>query len=624
MSTQSQIADIFYQATGFANDASQALADVMNNLGDPPNEQSVPIYNAASIRPPEFDTEAQDFPDGYVPPDALEAFDAPQAPQAPTLPAVPTISTFIPVIGAVENIAVPSFSGVVPTVSIPNAPSAPAVNLPGAPTLITPVLPDAPEVNLPTFVGGEGPVVPDGESGAEQGYRDSYESSSVEAKALAGDVFADWITEYAPDLASGLSRLEAKIDSDIGGGQALSTEFEAALYERARSKVEEERRRVEADLIERSSVRGFAIPTGSMMQGLNAAQQQAASSLASQAVEIAIERAKMEFQHVQFVMNLSSSVRQILLNSATQYLGQVSTLHGQLLQHCKALADVMLRVYDQVVEKAKLEVEIYKAQALIFDTEMKAALAAVEIYKVEMEAVKVQSDVNEGLVDVYVAQIGAEESKVKMYTAEISAVAELARIEKYKVDIFAAEVQAYGAEMQGVAAKVQVSKAKVDADSARVSASAAVSKAEAARADAVAAGAKIQVEAYRAEIAVAVASSDAYRAKASGYSAQAQAASAAATAAAQAFGLTEQSRASANNAIALEYRAAMESRSSWIRAQANNVDNAIRANKANSDAHAAHAKMVSDTALSSGQIYAQMAGSALSGQNTMISTVEQK
>jgi hypothetical protein len=130
-------------------------------------------------------------------------------------------------------------------------------------------------------------------------YVAQYEAALPAMRGFIEDTVQGWMNQYAPNLAGNLATLEGKLIEGMESGNALSEEFETALYNRARTRADDERGRVQTELENGVAKRGFTLPPSVLTAGRVAAHQNAADNIAAQSIELAIERAKMEVQHVQ-------------------------------------------------------------------------------------------------------------------------------------------------------------------------------------------------------------------------------------------------------------------------------------------------------------------------------------
>lgn len=491
------------------------------------------------------------------------------------------------------------------------------------PVLDNITLGDAPDIVLPAF-DADLVLRPIGDPpDAAQDFEDRYNDSIPEFKALVDQGIAQWQLEYAPELHTGLAQLEAKLKGITDGSEyAVGDVFEQALYTRARSKVEAERERVEEDLVSSNSKRGFRLPPGALSAGRNRAHQAAADNLATQSTEIYIERTKIEIQHLQFAMNLSQGVRQMLLGASLQYADTMVKINDQAIKYGQIHADFLVKVFNQLLDLARLDVQIYQAKAQVFEVKLKAALATMEAYKLEIEVAKTKNELNQARVAVYTAQINAENTKINIYVAQIKAVAELAGLERLKVEIYQAEAGAYNTAVQGSLAQANVYKALVAGDIAQLQVQSTKADVYKTQVDAKAAEGSFHIANAQMRVGLIQSEISEYKARISAYEAVLRAEGVKMQSASAAWTATEQARGRVNEAIGREAEQSFKNASLRTEAHRATAMIDIQADIANQKAFSDHARLLAGTANDTARISAQMAGAALGAQNTMISQIE--
>jgi hypothetical protein len=368
-------------------------------------------------------------------------------PPAPSYPTAPTINVSGLFEQSKPNFSAQGFTEVAPEINIEGLfddIATPHLATFEAPAVSDIVVGDAPELNIPEFTSTF--VDPNIAAPADSTFKTDYDSILPSMRGFVDDSISSWISTYAPNYHDNLAALEAKISTDMQSGQALSAEFETSLYNRARARVEAERIRVERTSLQGVSKRGFTLPSSVVSAGLQDSQKEAANNIAQQSTELAIERAKIEIQHVQFVMQLSQGLTQTLVGASMSYAGVLSTINGQALDYSKQIAAILSDIYRNMIERGKLSIDVYKAEITLYETELKSALANLDGFKLELEAARLEKDIDAINVDIYSKQIQAEGLKIQQYASIIKASSEKASLEKIKVDLFGEQVKAFAAE----------------------------------------------------------------------------------------------------------------------------------------------------------------------------------
>jgi hypothetical protein len=225
---------------------------------------------------------------------------------------------------------------------------------------------------------------------------------------------------YASELAT---RVRAALISWIQtGGTGLSTEVEAALWERARARQQSQNEKLYADEENYFAARGWLMPPGAMAAGLREINREIERANSQLNYEISIEQARLAQANTQFVF----------------------TTGLQLEAQDKELAN---QVANRALQAAKDAVQVIVD---IFDAKVKERLGQYEL-------VKVEADTARAIVEM---QASANRSKSEIYAAEI---------ERYKVDvqkelgIIESIAKVYGFKVAGFEADAKVEAARVDA-----------------------------------------------------------------------------------------------------------------------------------------------------------------
>jgi len=523
--------------------------------------------------------------------------------------------------------AVAPFSGTTPIIDV-DGPFAgidpPSLRTYEAPTLQGGTIGDAPEVIVPTFDYNALIELPGDPEDLAAIYEAKYEDALPAMQDFIDNVVAGWTQEYAPESKAALLALQAKIDEGMPGGQALDVDFEDALYRRARTKVENERVRAEAELTTASSKRGFCLPGGALTSGRSKLHAAASDRLAVQSTEIAIERAKMEIQHVQFVMGLSQTIQSMLITAALQYAGTMAQVNSQALQHAAQVGKFVGQVYDQLIARANLQANVYKIEADVYAVRLRSSLAQLEVYKVELDSAKLVSELDSTKVQLYSSLIDAENTKLQQYVAEIDAASKRVGAEKLKVDIYDSEIRAYSTLMQAKQTELGVYTAALKGDSSKLAGRMSSLDIYSKRIDAVNSKQGVEIaraknvfetnrmlaglfdselRAWTSEIG---AESERFKGSVTGYTASLE------------------SRIK-ENAILLEtFRTKYEKAKLDLDAATAQFDSNVKISLENAEGYRKSVQVQATTAAGTGATYAAMGAAALSSQNTMISQSETK
>lgn len=468
------------------------------------------------------------------------------APIGLNLPAEPPNALSFQDIAAIEVGALPPFTAIAPTLTLPSAPaqlpafpaSAPGINTniafpepPSAllnPLIAAPVLPDrvapsSPEVSLPVF----GALAPTDNTVApanlEGRFDSAYRTAAPSTIAMLDGYVDAQILKYNPRYSEQMAKIEDQLAAYLKGGTALASTVENAIYERARSKSNAESRRTRDAAFSDAAARGFTLPTGALYSAMQQARQGAADNNAAAGREIVVMQAEMEQKNLQFAVTTSAGLRQTMLSAALSYHQNLISINGQALDYAKSILSAIVETYNVAVKAYGVKLDGYKAEAVVYETRLRSAMAGIELYKVQIDALQALTSVDRAKVEVYRARIDALTALSNVYRAQIEAVQGRASLEKLKIDLFQSQVQAYSAQVQGKNAEYQGYTAAIEGQVAKVKIFGAQVESFNAQVQGFKATIDAKAEVVRASVATNQARATQYSATLSGYSAVVQA-----------------------------------------------------------------------------------------------------
>lgn len=486
---------IIAAAQGYANDVKDAAISAIEDATASVQAVGYIVPNYAPVELPErpdveFDIE-------QPPLDAIEFLlpdepgDAPEYQDIATIEpgAAPTLSAATPVIVMPSTPSqLAEFQGAAPDVNVdlpfPEVPAllqAPPLDLPNMPDRQAPT---APQILLPSF-DAQAPVdTTAAPTDLDQQFDAAYRSASPQMVTMANGYADAWLEKIDPTFHTRRSSMDAQLAKYLTGGTALSPEVEAGMYERDRDRVAGETRRALDATMADFADRGFTLPPGALFSAMNQARQAGTDNMARASNAIAIAQAQMEQQNLQFAITTMGSLRGTMINATLSYMGTLVQINGQALEYARTVLTSVIEVYNISVRVFAARLDAYKAEAMVYETRLKGALAAVELYKAEIDALQALTNVDKAKVDIYRARIDALNGLAGVYKAQVDAVLGRASLEKMKIDVFQARVQAftamvqakngewnaYQAQLQGQAEKVRIFTAQVQAHSVNVQA----------------------------------------------------------------------------------------------------------------------------------------------------------
>ena len=121
---------------------------------------------------------------------------------------------------------------------------------------------------------------------------------------------------------------------------------------------------------------------------------------------------------------------------------------GRALEAAKALADTGIGYYNAQVARLNLQLDGYKTDAQVFETQVRAAVETVNVYRAQLEAVRVQGEIDRNKIETFRSQVAGVEALIGIYKTTVEAARVKADIEKLKLQAYQESVAAYVAMVQ--------------------------------------------------------------------------------------------------------------------------------------------------------------------------------
>lgn len=465
---QAYAADILEQAMGMVSDAAQTAQGRVYLSPRPFSFEATEIDDSfVDDTPPEFDDRYRD-PDasGIIVADYLD----PYIPVAPDMPAAPPpLDT-----SGLFDIEAPVWSLADLTATEPVVDT--DLTMPTLPNIVYPEAPDdsgialtVPEVVVPYYDDVFAGILPD-TIDVRSDIQAAYAQALPEMRAALISYADGWILKYCPDYFTALGTLEAKIAAGLQGGVGMTGAWEQSMYERMRMRIQDEHGASTRAVTEAYSKRGFSIPPGAVMGGMARAQFETSRNLSTAAAEVAIERGRLELQHFQFCMQISTTIRTAIINNALGYMQVLNSVNGQALSYAQELGKWAAEIFNQRAQMFSLELQRYEIESKIYTVKLESAFANLRRFEAEIEAEKLKIDVDRNAIALYEARIAGEKNKIEMYVAQFEGVRAELEVSAQQVSIYESQVRAYVARINGKSAEYEAYKAAIQGDAARVDA----------------------------------------------------------------------------------------------------------------------------------------------------------
>lgn len=378
-----------------------------------------------------------------------------------------------------------------PTITLPTAPSQLAAFLESAPTVSTaftfpepPAILSQPEFASPSIADRLAPVEPQvsipafgaiapvdtsvAPTNLDVTFGNAYYGAAPNMIAMVNGYVDAQLAKVNPQYATQMAAIETQLTKYLQGGTGIDPAVEDAIYERSRSKGDAESRRARDQAYGEAAARGFTLPTGALNSAMQAARQASADNNAQAAREIVVMQADMEQKNLQFAVTTSTGLRTAMLSATLSYMQNVISMNGQALDYAKMVLSSIIETYNTAVKAFGLKLDMYKADAQVYEVRLRSAMAGIELYKVQIDALQALTNVDKAKVDVYRARIESLKAYADVYQSQIQAVLGRASLEKMKLDMFQVKVQAYTAQVQAKNSEWQGYTAAIEGQTASV------------------------------------------------------------------------------------------------------------------------------------------------------------
>lgn len=370
-------------------------------------------------------------------------------------------------------VVLPTFDSLAPVLSMPERPDATLPTAPsGEPEFNMPVIPLKPEVNLPALPVFNSVNIPSAPNIQLPTWNETAPNDEL---LLPTNSFTWNETEYTSEL---LDKATDLIKSDLeNGGYGLDSRDEQALWERAKDREMQNADAAMQDLSRSMAARGFTVPQGAMLAGMQKVQQQARANISTINRDISLKRADLYVQARQFAITTGLQVEQFLISYHAGFAERA-------LNAAKYIFDAGVSLFDMQVKRYNAKLQLYQTVSQVYESQIRAALSKMEIFKAEIDAARLTVGINESQINLYKAQLSSVEAVIGIYETEMQAANVAASMEKLKleafrerVDMYSTQIKAkseefgmYESAIRGEMAKVEVYKAETQAFETRLNA----------------------------------------------------------------------------------------------------------------------------------------------------------
>lgn len=191
----------------------------------------------------------------------------------------------------------------------------------------------------------------------------------------------EFLSTYYPDYTPNLQNIADWLDKAITeGGTGVPVHIERAIWDRDRSRYDQQVLRGEQEVMNVWASRGFPLPPGAATRQMAQVRQDAFDKLQDRSREIAIEAAKLEIENVRFAIQQGASLQMQVMNTAIEYMNSVLAIASNAQTHARALVDAIVRMHDITAQYARLK---FESERLQLDFSVQQADDALETARTE-------------------------------------------------------------------------------------------------------------------------------------------------------------------------------------------------------------------------------------------------
>lgn len=417
-------ASLVQQQLQMLNDRADSTLETANDVIDSlahiylPGEGTAPQYTLDAIHDPEI-TEPE-------PPSSNLFGDVGDITE-------PNFEDFQNLLNGLDLLAIPDYVPPITNLDLPappspidtsGAPERPTINdvvVDDAPSIATPSEPDEIALNIPLT-----PVIT----------LPTFEDMPVTFDTEAVNTVMQWNEPVYHSTE--LDAIKATIARWLEGGTGMTPEVEAALFDRARDKLDTTAGQRTQQAFDTYAAKGWSMPPGMLVEQVNAAQQEAQQSAADLASDILSKSAEWEQENLRQAVQQGIALEGVLI-------GQFENVAKRIFDAAKARLDADIAMYGQAVALFNARQTARQILVTVFEAKLKAALAPLDVMKAELEAEQIKGQLNETRARIYATKMEAIRAIVSIYEAKVNADKVKSDIERNKIDLYKSDVDAFAA-----------------------------------------------------------------------------------------------------------------------------------------------------------------------------------
>ena len=260
---------------------------------------------------------------------------------------------------------------------------------------------------------------------------------------------AEWYAIYCPGINDLLSVATAKLSQVISDGTMLRADYIDLLRTKSRTSVEANKQAAIKEINNDRRRAGFNSLPQSVSAGLLKVSLNAHSNLASQDVEREIKVIEMETVNIQWAVTQALGLQNQLMNAFLHYTDTIAAISSTAHSHAAVYCEMYNRYYEQLLKRLNYYLDALKTEAAIYDTQLKAALSALDGYKLELEAMDMLGKVDDRRLDFVGKQVQINLAKSQIYIEGLKSVESRANLKISQVKLFGDQVTAHNLQLEG-------------------------------------------------------------------------------------------------------------------------------------------------------------------------------
>jgi len=346
-------------------------------------------------------------------------------------------------------------------------------------------------------------------------------------------------------------------------------------------------------------------------------------------VQLALENPQAAVKLAQmFVKNDHDQAQAMAIALSEQESIGITQIYKSIIAQAPELsadiADTLVSAYEEYRKHYAMQLDYVKLLAEQFQLEINSSLAQIDIYKTEMEAARLESSLRKDEIDIYNSKIAAEESKVRMYASRLQALSVELEKRALSVDLFAKDVQAYSVQAGVKETETRIYEATLKGDRALVDAELSKMQAYSIEADAIGSQASAISSIASAKTATNRSIVDIYQAELAGFSSTLDAERAKTELPLTAHRANLEAYKTQLQKIIADNRSAVEIADINMKSDSRLQILERETWKSIVDAAIVQMNTNASTGTAAAGVYANLAGSALSAQNTVVQLAHKK